>query len=872
MLRATLLTLRGSAGRLSAAGLAIVLGTGFVTAVLLASSLMTRTVEAAVSASYAGSDVVVTGQSEPLDDDDLAAVRALPGAAGADGQRTGYVDLVGGGRTEFLAVAATPTVEALSTAEVARGALPTAPGQVALPQALAERLDLAVGDEALVRHGEPVADDPDAAWVEVEEPVQVVGLLAGGLDSAFGDTGVAYAASEQVAQWSYDEGSYEGLLVVATGTTSPEALAEQVAQALSGSGAEVLTAADRTAQTVEEFIGQANVLLWVVLAFAALALFVAAIVIANTFSVLVAQRTRQLALLRCVGATTRQVRASVLGEALVLGVVASVLGTLAGTGLANGAAAVLSRAVDGVPVPSSVAPTLVSVLVPVVAGVLATVLAALAPARAATRVAPLAALRPLEAPTLAARASRWRLALSLLLVLGGGALLAGGVALSLSGTDLGILAAIAGGMASFVGVLVGAVFLVPRVVGALGRVAARVGGGPARVAAANAVRNPRRTASTTSALLIGVTLVTLMTVGAASASATLDGELREQWPVDIAVGEDSAGPIDVASLAGAGSGVLPEAALDPRVARAVDAVDGVERVVPLTSVRATATATAAGGSAVEVTVRGVEPADGRAVAVSPDALAPLAPGVVVVPEGIAADLGATTGAELRVALDDAGTARTATFTAQVTPLPGSAVVVAAEDLARLAPQAPTTRLWASLDPGADAVDTVGAVQEAVGDVPDAAAPVYGAAIERAAYQQVIDTLLLVVVALLAVAVVIAVIGVANTLSLSVIERTRESALLRALGLTRGQLRGMLALEGALVAGVGGLLGVVLGTVYGWLGAASLLGSTAGGLATLALPWERIGTVLLVAVLAGLLASVLPGRRAANTPPVAALAE
>ena len=868
MLRATLLTLRGSAGRLSAAGLAIVLGTAFVTAVLLASGLLTRTVEAAVSASYAGADVVIGGGGDLLDGDDLAAVRALPGAAGADGQLSAYVDVTGGGRTQFLVVEAVPTTAELSTAELADGVLPAAAGTIALPQALAEDLGLAVGDAAVVEHSEAVSDDPDAQWLPVSEEVEVVGLLAGGLDSVFGATGTGLVSLDQAVQWSSAGDAYDGMLVVAADGTSPEQLRDQAAQLLagtSGTGAEVLTAADRTQRTVDEFVGQANVLLWVVLAFAGLALFVAATVIANTFSVLVAQRTRQLALLRCVGATTRQVRASVLGEALVLGVVASLVGVLAGTALATGAAAVLARVADGVPVPSTVPPTLVSTTVPIALGVLATVLAALAPARAATRVAPLAALRPAEAPSLRARASRWRLAASLLLVVGGGALLAGGVVLAITGTELGILAAMGGGMLSFVGVLLGAVFIVPRVVGALGRLAAVAGGGPARVAAANAVRNPRRTASTTSALLIGVTLVSLMTVGAASTSATLDAELREQWPVDVSVGEDAAGPVP----AGQESGVPAEAALDPRVLTGVRAVDGVARVVPLTAVRATTDGTAA--DPVEVTVRGVDPEEGRSVVVSAAALAPLAPGVLVVPEAVAADLGAVSGQELDLVVGD----RRQTFTAQVTPLPGSSVVAAADDVAALAPQAPTTRLWAALAPGLDAAgaaDAVGGVQAAVGDVPDAAVPVYGAAVERAGYQQVIDTLLLVVVALLAVAVVIAVIGVANTLSLSVIERTRESALMRALGLTRGQLRGMLALEGALVAGVGGLLGVVLGTVYGWLGAASLLGGTAGGLATLALPWERLGAVLVVALLAGLLASVLPGRRAARTPPVAALAE
>ncbi|WP_246855190.1 ABC transporter permease [Cellulomonas sp. Y8] len=152
---------------------------------------------------------------------------------------------------------------------------------------------------------------------------------------------------------------------------------------------------------------------------------------------------------------------------------------------------------------------------------------------------------------------------------------------------------------------------------------------------------------------------------------------------------------------------------------------------------------------------------------------------------------------------------------------------------------------------------------------DSALDITGAALERALYQRAIDTLLAVVVGLLAVAVVIALIGVTNTLSLSVIERRRESATLRALGLTRRQLRASMAVEGALIAGVGAVVGVALGLAYGWLGSAAVL----AGIADLQLrvPWADLGLVLGVALVAGVLASALPGRTAARTPPVAALA-
>ncbi|SDQ40822.1 FtsX-like permease family protein [Quadrisphaera sp. DSM 44207] len=852
----------GSRGRLLAAGLAIVLGTAFVTAVLLGSGLLQRTASASVAAGYAGADVVVTGQ--PLDEAAVSAVRALPGAAGADGRASTHVELLAGGRSQYASVTGVPSVPALRTSEVLEGALPEGPGGLALGADVAERLGAGVGDDVLVRTFD--VDPAGGAVVHRDEPAVVTGLLAvpGGPASGLAP---ALAAPEQVLAWAGDAtgeagAPYEAVHAVAAEGTSPEELRAQVAGALEGRGAVARTAEEQARVAVDSLTSGTDVLTGAVLAFAVLALFVAGLVITNTLAVLVAQRTRQLALLRCVGATRRQVRAGVLAEALATGLLASSAGVAVGTGLAAAAAAVLSRAQSSVPVPGSVEVTATSVAVPVALGVLATLLAALAPARAATAVAPLAALRPPQAPDLRTRASRWRAASAALLVASGAALLGGGLALSPGGSGAGLLLALGGGMLSFTGVLLGAVLVVPRAVGALGRLAALVGGGPARVAAANAVRDPRRTATTTSALLIGVTLVSCMAVGAASTQATLDEALDEQWPVDVSVS----------------SAAAPPTALEAALVRAVGAVDGVERAVGLAEARADVVLPGgAGAEAADLPVRGVDPAAARAVVASPAALAPLADGVVVVPEALAADLGITSGQDLAISTAQgagaaAGTAPGTVLRAQVTPLPGDGLVATAADLAALDPQAPTTRLWLRLDADADAVRVVDAVQDAVSRAPDAAVLVEGSAAERAGFEQVIDTMLLVVVALLAVAVLIALIGVANTLSLSVLERTRESALLRALGLTRRQLRGMLALEGALVAGVGALLGVGLGTLYGWVGTAAVLGDAVGdGPAALAVPWAHLGAVLAVAVAAGLLASVLPGRRAARTPPAAALA-
>ncbi len=199
---------------------------------------------------------------------------------------------------------------------------------------------------------------------------------------------------------------------------------------------------------------------------------------------------------------------------------------------------------------------------------------------------------------------------------------------------------------------------------------------------------------------------------------------------------------------------------------------------------------------------------------------------------------------------------------------GPGVAMTPADLQQLVPDAPTTALWLRLDDGAD----LGAVMEGLAGTTAGAdgVTVVGAAPQRVQLEQVLDVMLLVVTGLLGVAVLIALIGIGNTLSLSVLERTRESALLRALGLTRAQLRGMLAVEAVLLAGVSAGLGVLLGAFYGWMGAQTVLPS--GTAVSLVMPWGRVALVVVVALAAGLLASVLPARRAARVAPAAALAD
>jgi putative ABC transport system permease protein len=482
-------------------------------------------------------------------------------------------------------------------------------------------------------------------------------------------------------------------------------------------------------------------------------------------------------------------------------------------------------------------------------------------------------MRPADAPQFADRGGRARAWFSgVLVVLGSSVMAAGIVSGSTTGVMTGLGLGVLGGAVSFLGVLLSAVFWAPRLVGLVARLVGR--SATTRLAGANSLRNPRRTSATSTALLIGVTLVVMMATGAASAREALDDRLDQQYPVDVeARAMDDLGWF----------GELPDA-----LARTFEETPGVADVARLT------------GGAVDLTMPngdvwgaietvGVDAESARSVLHSDDQVAGLDAGTAVVPADIAesADLHngdtvtltVTSGALLDRSQGDARNDGAADpepveggpvdLTVVVTALPGTQVVVTPETLASVIGTTPDSVLWVLLDEHADAGEVVAELQTAASRSTSSTVRVAGAATERAAYQEVIGTLLAIVIGLLAVSVVIALVGVANTLSLSVIERRRESATLRAIGLSKRQLRGSLAAEGMIIAGVGGVVGAVIGTAYGWVGARTVLNQI--GPTPFAVAWGEVAVVIVVAVTAGLAASVLPARSAVRTSPVEALA-
>ncbi|QDB78674.1 FtsX-like permease family protein [Georgenia sp. 311] len=864
MLRLTLTQMRRSTGRLLAAGLAIMIGTAFIAATLLGTAVIRDTTYSAVTADIGDADVVVQSGDDLLTPEQLDEVRALPGVSVADGQVTMFGSIVAGGRQDWSAVDAVGS-PGLSGVTVLDGTLPTAQGEVALTASSADRLEVEVGD-ALTMSTEIYLPPPPGAKDSmpfVDAELTVAGILQDP-SALVGMGNTALVTPAQRDAWVVQadrELAFSEILVRAADGAEPAAVAAAVSAELPN--AAVRTGEEYAQQTLQDLTGQAYALTAVILAFGALAMFVAAIVITNTFQVLVAQRTHTLALLRAVGATKRQIRRSVLTEALILGIVAGVAGLVLGTALAQGALWVLHAQELPFPVPSNVTITAAAVIVPIVTGALVTVLAALSPARAATVVSPLAALRPPEPPD-PRGASRLRVVASLVLVLGGGAMVAAAPFLAgaesideetavLGGLALGIL----GGFVSFAGVMLGMVFVVPTVVRGLGALARRAGGGtPARIATANAVRNPRRTAATATALVIGVTLVALMSTGAVSARSSLDSMLRSQFPVDLVV-SSSAWDQETGLPGG----------LTPAQIETVERTENVEATLGIAEAQATFQTPQ---GEIETGVSLVDRAAAESIMRDSSLLDLLGEDTLLVGSGWARDVGLTDGQT--VTLGDADL----TLVVQGNGYTAFAPLSLRE---AIDPQAPVTELWARLS-GEDQAATITTVSDrlteaqavATAQDPDARYDtpyVDGPAAQREIFEQVINTLLAIVVGLLGVAVVIALIGVANTLSLSVIERRRESALLRAMGLTRGQLRRMLAVEGVFLALAGVLIGAVLGLLYGWAGTAVILGRS--GELALAVPWGYLGAIVVVALLAGFAASVLPARSAVRTPPVAALA-
>ncbi|MGO3153761.1 MAG: ABC transporter permease [Galactobacter sp.] len=841
---------------------AIAIGVAFLTATLLVSSTLRATLGASIGDDYHRADLVVTVQdnekipSGERDDRLLEGIGSLPGVERSLALNEGSLEATVGGETEYVQSTMTSGDAGLLGQKLVSGVAP-GDGAITVSESAAKALHLKPGASLTL---EGFAEDGET----VESKVTVSGIRE--------DSSNPLTAGSPTVQLNELEASKLGLetnpqqiLVSTSGNTSGvKQDLETLLEDQHFADSTVQSPQEKTADTVTEFSGGTDVLSWVLGLFAAIALVVTVLVVANTFTVVLAQRTRELALLRTLGAKRSQVRRMVTGESLLIGLVGSLVGVAVALLVVWGGCAVLSPVLDLPYLTFGMSWT--AVVVGIVVGVLVTWFASLRPAQAATRVAPLAALRPQETVTAGSKRGRGRIVVGTVFALIGAALLVTGT-LGMFGDTGSLLAAFVGGLTSFIGVLMLGTLLIPWTVRMLAKpFGSKVSG---RLAGLNALRHPQRTAAIGTALLLGVTLVCMMAAGAQSARSTLNKELAAHFPVDLTVQSSS----ENAETDGASSTKQLGSAKATSVER-LDGVDRVELVKPVAvagECAAPTTADQAWGSRDCYPVTALERDDLEAVLTTGAHLP--APGKIAM--GVDAYSGDAAPSSVTV-LDAQGGKHKVAVDADAAAPDSAGYVMTRQTALDLGLTQPTAdqldRSFAAPSLWIKATDDV-AANELIKNVATAAGvdqdSINGALPIRQALSQVIDALLLVVSALLAVAVVIALIGVSNTLSLSVIERTRENSLLRTLGLKKRQLRGMLALEAGLIAAAASVLGIVLGTVYGAAGAKAVL--TSLGVFSLGIPWLWLGVVLVVAVGASVLASVWPARRATKLSPVEGLA-
>ncbi|MDP9869218.1 MULTISPECIES: ABC transporter permease [Streptosporangium] len=795
-----LASLRIHIRRYVAAAIAVTVAVTFAVVVGVLTSGARSGLMDGLGAPYRNADHVVSPAGWPSAELDAEAVIAFAERHGENASAIGRATLparAGGRRLSGTTVGPITTSEGWRWQELSSGRFPARTGEAVVDVYSALAADIAVGDRVRIGEGAAATD------------VRVVGLVESPSPPAQASV---YVTWPQLLKWR-DHLHLGSVAVRGEVGQLPE-------------GAKVLSPEAFTAERLTYVQNRVDSLSVMLLLFVGIALFVAVLVIANTFSILFAQRLRDFALLRCVGATRRQVVRSVRREAAVVGVLASLTGTLVGIGLGYGLIALISALAPTVPMGAAELPTL-WLLGGFAVGLVVTMVASWLPTRRVVRVSPLAALRPDGAVDVHTATGLARLALAALLLVTGPTLL--GVAMVQGSTAL----MLGGGGSVFAGVLLFGPVLVPRLVWITGALLGPAG----RLATKNAVRNPRRTATTTASLLVGVTLTTAVLTGMATWRTSLDEQIGRDHPIDVAL-------------------TSPEGPVTTDLLNQVRRTTGVERAVPVDG--ATARVSGLDGPIPVVTAPAAEQ-----VARDGGVFARVEPGKIRIDsEAFDKGLSLRPGGRVTVRVGD----RRAQLQVAVGTGWGPAGVVAPETLATLTDAPEPHAIWIRASPGADPA-------QLSGDLDELADPV-GATIENGLRTwESLDRQLGIytwsALGLLGIAVVIALIGIANTLGLSVLERAREHAMLRALGLTRRQLRRMLATEAVLLSVVAALLGTVIGVGFAWVGYETLVKRALSD-ATMQIPWPSLGVVVLTAALAGLLAAVLPARRAARVTPAAGL--
>ena len=831
--------LRTHGRRYFSTGLAVAISTAFIIVTLLFTNTTTSALTRSIREAYRGTTALVT--IDPSRDNDeeptpesvtqqfasvTSQIEKIPGVT-AVGISTQY-PLMGKAHDEREAFFLSPLLpDPFLSLKYTQGKAPATASEITIPSTSATELGLQVGETlTLTSQGTQSAHDftvsgiydsgsniTAASYVTTEGFTSAVGM---------GPTGQIRVATNL-------SGDKYGNPSAAEQDTWVKTLESSLSTV---NGVKVRSAASEIEQQLKTIQVSGALLTAIALIFPAIAILVASVVVSSTFKVILQQRRRELALLRALGADVQQVRSLVRRETYAIGAISSFIGVILGI-LVGGFG--LGHMVDGENFLSIVA----SLSIPYAIGVwsfgtLLTVFVGRKPARAVSQVPPIAALSPVNEADASSRAAR-RLTLVVglfLAVVGGGCLLA---ALKISSATQKFALSFCMSMACLIGILLICTVIVPTLTKLFGRLWP---GMLARMARENAVRNPGRTSATGTSIVIGVTLVVTMMVGASSMRDSLINEVNERRPFDLSVSTITAGELS--------------SDIQARVA----STEGVAASIPAHSIYGTVKlegeAPAGNGDADEQSQIFGEP---NYSTVAHSKVEQIDDSTVLV------GMEAWNGKDLKVCTNEG---KCLTLKGKYTKNFNGTYEVSEANLLKLNPKAPVRDMIVKLKDGVSAAS----VQKALAKI-DNSLSVNGSALEREMYSKMIDQMLLIVVGLLGVSVLVALVGVANTLSLSVAERTRENGLLRALGLTKRQMKTMLALEAVFISVTGAIIGSALGIFFGAVGILAL--PLEGLTIFITIPWIQIAAVIGIAVLASLVASWLPGRRAAKVSPSAALA-
>ncbi len=838
MLKVTWRNLFARKIRLVLSAFAIVIGVAFVAGSLVFTDTMSKsfddiikggtsdvTVRPAGQDNWSGNSALIDTRTIPAST--LRSLESLPGAARVDGtvnSQSLFVvgkdgKLVGGTGAPTLSFNYNdaPSITGKPSVLISRGHAPHGPDEVALDPRTAEKAGYHLGDTV----------DMVTSGAKPRLQATLVGI------GEFGGGGLAGASlvlfDTHTAQQLFLDGrdAYTSIALTAKDDVSQQQLAQQAASKLP-SGVEAVTG-DKVAKETQDQIGTVlNFLNIFLLVFAAIALVVGTFLIINTFSILVAQRSRELALLRALGAARRQVTQSVLLEALAVGFLGSTLGLLGGFGLAAALKAIFATFgldLSATALVFSVRTVVVSYLV----GLLVTMFAAYLPARRAAKIAPVAAMR--DDIALPESSIRRRMVVAGVVGVVGVGLMAGGLAGS-GGSGAALVGV--GVFAILISVALMSPVLGRPVLRALGVGYRRVYGTVGTLATENSLRNPRRTAATASALMIGMALVTTMSVLGASINRSIDASVKQEFTADYLLSNAIGQPFST------------------EIAEQVRTTDGVGAVAEMQWV-----STKVDGRSLNLTASNPQQLQSIFDVPAAQGTMDVGDGQIALSKDTATKLHASVGDTLTLEFPTGSRKAHVVGVFDSSNVVGSALVPFSTVTGAQLPRFDTS--VAVNAQSEDDVTTLGQRLDAiVKDVPTVT--VQSQQEFSDAQRASVDQLLYLIYALLGLAIVIAVLGIINTLALSVIERTREVGLLRAVGLSRRQLRRMVRLESIAIAVLGAVLGVAMGLVFGVVLQRAVSDQ---GITHLAVPGTQLVLFVVLAAIVGVLAAVLPARRAAK---------